>query len=267
MSQLITPSQASHWYAWSPSGWSPCHEVPRKDGKGMKQVTLREAREMNLVPSVTNVMGIISKPGLETWKQTQCIEAALTLPRLVAEPLDAFAQRVVADAEARSEAARSFGTAIHDAIEADLRTWTTRVSLPPWRDDLEPFCKPIQDWLAENVQAVHQLETIVGDRALGYAGRLDLDCDLRGVGHCLVDFKTQGVKNGKPVFYPEWSVQLSAYAHAAYEEPLPIVSVVIDSGKPTEPVLKVWPATGEDFETFELILALWRRLKDYYPKP
>ena len=92
---LIVPREsASHWYY--PDG-TPLHEVPRADGKGTRPTSLRDARKLGLFPSVTNVLSILAKPGLEAWKQEQAILAALTLPRTENEPLDEFARRVVAD--------------------------------------------------------------------------------------------------------------------------------------------------------------------------
>lgn len=64
---LIVPREsASHWYF--PDG-TPLHEVPRADGKGQRPTSLRDARKLGLFPSVTNVLSILAKPGLDAWKQ------------------------------------------------------------------------------------------------------------------------------------------------------------------------------------------------------
>src|SRR5436190_23373532 len=44
--------------------------------------TLRDARKLGLLPSVTNILGVITKPELTAWLQEQAVLAALTLPRL-----------------------------------------------------------------------------------------------------------------------------------------------------------------------------------------
>jgi hypothetical protein len=268
LSTLVTADRASHWYRYEESQWRAFYECERKDGKGLKAVTLREAREFAAVPSVTNVLNIVAKPGLEAWKANQYIEAALTLPRLPNEPLDVFAGRVVEDAEKRSATARDFGSRIHKAIEQYLTEPVTDFG------DLKPFMDPVVNWIKTNVSEFHGAEIIVGSRELGYAGRLDLDCDLKGhstpAGRALVDFKTQGLKNGKPpTFYVEWARQLSAYQRARQQETgawIPnLVSVVIDSGKPQEPFSHVWQDTNRHWRAFEHCLALWKDEKGYDP--
>lgn len=262
--QLVSSDRASHWYVRERDLWEPFYECERKDGKGMKFVTLREARERRAVPSVTNVLNVLAKPGLEAWKATQYIEAALTLPKLANEPLDAYAKRVVEDAEARSASARDFGTRIHKAIEKNLTQAIARVD-----EDIEPFIGPIQDWLNRNVLDIYGAEIIVGHRELGFAGRLDLDCELTGHGRALIDFKTQGVKYDKPAFYNEWGKQLSAYQQARQSETKELIhtlmSVVIDSGKPQEPFWHIWEDSKRHWTMFQHCLALWKDERGYDP--
>lgn len=259
MSQLVSSDRPSHWYVRERDQWEAFYECERKDGKGMKSVTLREARERRAVPSVTNVLNVLAKPGLEAWKATQYIEAALTLPRLPGEPLDAFARRVVEDAEKRSATARDFGSRIHKEIEAELTRATSKVDA-----ELEPYMAFVRGWLNANVIEFHGAEIIVGSQELGYAGRLDLECDLAAYGRALVDFKTQGVKNGKPAYYRDWGRQLAAYQHAR-DGFHALVSVVIDSGKPQEPFVHVWQDADQHWTMFQHCLALWKDEKGYDP--
>src|SRR3982750_1919915 len=92
--KLIEREPASHWYL--PDG-TPFYEVEKKDGSGKRPATLADARKAGALPSVTNVLGVLAKPGLDAWRIEQGIVAALTLPRRADEPLDAFAHRVVGD--------------------------------------------------------------------------------------------------------------------------------------------------------------------------
>src|SRR5690349_2783167 len=85
---LIERQPASHWYL---RDGRPFHEIAKKDGSGNRPVTLADARKVMALPSVTNVLGVLAKPGLEAWKIEQGIIAALTLPRLSGETLDGFA--------------------------------------------------------------------------------------------------------------------------------------------------------------------------------
>src|SRR5947209_12361551 len=111
---LIQRQPASHWYL---RDGRPFHEILKKDGSGNRPVTLADARKLLALPSVTNVLGVLAKPGLDAWKIEQGIMAALTLPRLTDEPLDAFAHRVVVDMDEQVEKATDFGSAIHAACE------------------------------------------------------------------------------------------------------------------------------------------------------
>jgi hypothetical protein len=55
---------SSHWYSLD---GKPCHTVPNKDGDGTRTTTLRDARKLQLLPSVTTIIGILDKPQLTKW--------------------------------------------------------------------------------------------------------------------------------------------------------------------------------------------------------
>ena len=119
---LVNREPASHWYL---SDGSAFHETPRADGNGLRAVTLRDARKVTALPSVTNILGVLAKPGLESWKQEQAILAALTLPRNDGETLDDFPRRVVSDMGEQVRHAADLGSAVHRAIEVYLQTGET----------------------------------------------------------------------------------------------------------------------------------------------
>src|SRR6476620_1567353 len=110
----IERQAARHWYLRDGRAF---HEIAKKDGSGNRPVTLGDARKVLALPSVTNVLGVLAKPGLDAWKIEQGIMAALTLPRRGDEPLDSFAHRVVADMGEQVEKAADLGSAIHNACE------------------------------------------------------------------------------------------------------------------------------------------------------
>lgn len=258
-------TQGSHWYRMNGSICEPCYELPKKNGDGVKAVTLREAREFGLLPSVTTILGIVSKPELTNWLIGNGIMAALTLPRIEGEPLDNFVKRVIEDADKQSETARDFGTRIHDAIESFLT-----LSMRPIDEDVEPFVEPTLEWLDENLEQATSTECCVGCLVAGVAGRLDLVGSLKGIGPSVIDFKTQRVKE-KPAFYSEFPLQLAAYARLSCGEPRgswpALVSVVIDSGKPSAPHVKVWEKLGEYYwKLFQHALELWIYQKGYDPR-
>lgn len=256
---ILIPERASHWYY--PSG-QPCHQVPAKSGKGLRDATLRDARELGLLPSVTSILKVIAKPELENWKQEQCIMAALTLPRLENEPTEAFAKRVVEDSQKQGQEAADFGRRIHKGIEG----WLLKV--PVNDPEIEPYLDAVKDWAEAEVEHVYAAEFVAVNETMGYAGTMDLHCRLRGIGDAVVDFKTQGIKNGKPVFYPEWSAQLAAYARAVHKpgDSMPaLVSIVIDSKEPGPIYCEQWGDFEWHWEAFCAARTLWCWLKKYDP--
>ena len=79
MTTIIARSSEAltHWYG---KDGSPRYTVTAKDGSD-RPTTLRDARKLSLVPSVTTILKVAAKPGLEMWKLEQMLLAALTLPQ------------------------------------------------------------------------------------------------------------------------------------------------------------------------------------------
>jgi hypothetical protein len=273
--QLIK-EKYGHWYQVLDGKCVPKHEWPKKDKSGMKRTTLREAKEFHLFPSVTNVIdGVIAKPELTRWLISQGIMAALTLPRKDGEPEDQFAMRVAEDMDAYSAEARDFGTECHDHIDHYITHGEILMN------DAEPFTKGARQWIMDNVVRIHGTELTVFHPELCIAGRLDLDCELRREGRAIVDFKSQRVKNNKPVFYDEFGLQLAAYAscvrhqqqqqrNGAYEPNgtfLPkLVSVIIGSEEPGPAFTKIYEDGEYLLRLFKNTLDLWCYKKGYDPR-
>ena len=102
-------TETGHWYA---RDGSPAYY--ETNGRG---TTLRDARKLNLLPSVTTVLGVLAKPALTSWLVRQGILAALTGTRQPDEADDAYIARVTADSKAQAKAAADEGSRIHDACE------------------------------------------------------------------------------------------------------------------------------------------------------
>jgi hypothetical protein len=268
---LIERQPASHWYL---RDGTPFHEIAKKDGSGNRPVTLADARKVLALPSVTNVLGVLAKPGLDAWKIEQGIMAALTLPRRTDEPLDSFAHRVVEDMGAQVEKAADFGSAIHAACEV----YALNKQLPQDMRLLN-FLEDWVRWFDSNVERVASVERVFVHHEHGYAGRVDMVALLKGDSvtgpyWAVVDFKTQKVKrsakgDAKPAFYETWPLQLGAYRQAILasgaKDVKGIVSVVIDSAQPGPVHVKQW--SGVDyFGSFLAALELWKYVKNYDPR-
>ncbi|MCP5560201.1 MAG: PD-(D/E)XK nuclease family protein [Verrucomicrobiaceae bacterium] len=269
---LINRESASHWYL--PDG-TPYHEVVRADGNGMRPVTLRDARKSNAYPSVTNILGVLAKPGLDAWKQEQAILAALTLPKQDDEPIDAFARRVVQDMSVQVRSAADLGSTVHAAIEVYLQTG----ELPENPDILRLF-DPVRLWIDEEIDRVALVEAVAVHSEFGFAGRIDLVAKLKCSGTwAVIDFKTQKMKPDKKgiyqaSFYETWPLQLMAYFQAlkhmgeCSRKLEDLCSVVINSVEPTPVQVLVWPREEHTayWQAFQSARELWCFTKDYRPQ-
>jgi hypothetical protein len=200
----VNDRQDSHWYF---QDGRPCYELPKKDGSGMKNPTLADARKLFLLPSVTTVQKVISKPELEKWKIMQAVQAVLTSPRLEGEGEDAFIDRVLNkegqhDQERDLAAAR--GTAMHNAMEALAIGGPVDPELLPW---VTPAWAHVS-FLGVNYTS----EKILIGR--GYAGKTDLIMDDPNPEiEWLIDYKTTK-KLPEKASWEDHRVQLAAYAQA-----------------------------------------------------
>ena len=72
MSEIKYTAESGHWYD---RDGKPAYTVIGKNGKE-RNTTLRDAREKDLVTSVTTILKVAAAPGLERWKQEQVLLAA-----------------------------------------------------------------------------------------------------------------------------------------------------------------------------------------------
>jgi len=109
-------SYAAESLRWYSKDGQPVPTVKGKNGKD-RAPTIRDARELGLLPSVSSICRSAAAPGLEAWKRRNLVLACLTLPRLPEEPLEAFIDRVAEDAAKEGEQAAERGKAIHTAVQ------------------------------------------------------------------------------------------------------------------------------------------------------
>jgi hypothetical protein len=189
----------THWYQHD---GNPLHKIKALNGE-LRNTTLRDARKLGLVPSVTSVLAIIDKPGLIKWKIDQGIMAALTLGRRMNETDEEFMHRLYLDSIAQVMEAADEGEKIHDACEKLITGKEVPVKYLPHaiavRDKLDEYFPKIFDWVAEKSFA----------HPLGFGGRVDLYSPSTGV---VVDFKGKDISptNNKVLAF-EQHYQLGGY--------------------------------------------------------
>lgn len=278
----IKTEDTSHWYD---RDGNSRHTVPKKTSKTgeHKNTTLRDARELNLLPSVSEVNGIIANEGLVKWKLGQVAIAGARTQRQEGEDDETFADRIITESLSGVKDAAGFGTIMHSIIEDYL----VHHHHPEFEggDRMEEFWPGVKNWLDCNVARVIQNEYTVVSRA-GYAGRVDIKVELCGDAHvdmamsnadyggeCILDFKTRKpAPNGALLGYDKELWQLSAYSGAdpgSVERGhlIPVANLYINSEVPGSLRFNAYThdETTRGLEIFGHILSVWKLSKNYDP--
>lgn len=242
----------SHWYR---NDGSPAHF----EGPGGSATTLREARKLGLLPSVTTVLDLIAKPGLERWKREQTALAARSLVQLTGETDDAFMDRIDAEASRIAQEAAEEGTAIHAAIEASFAS-------QPFPDRYAPHVSAVRQIITDNWPEVDDWESEVRfAHPSGFGGCVDLVSRSAGV---ILDYKGVAVApdEKKRLDYDQhW--QLGAYAIGLDLPGAVGANIFVSRTHPGHVRYHEW--TDAKMRTGQIVftdtLRLWRSLKDYAP--
>ena len=252
------PQSGAHWYTIS---GLPAHTQP-----GGKNTTLRHAREQNLMPSVTSIIGQLDKPQLSKWKEDKFITASFDNPPFEGESVQDYKGRIHQIIKDEQTGILDFGTKVHKAIE-DVNNGTFDESKDP---ELFPFVEPFIRWSMSRIRKAKKAEMIVVNPKYGYGGTVDLLCVLRNEARpvTIIDFKTQNVKKGKVNFYESWVYQLAAYSKCFKTVPQGM-SLVINSNEPSPCVEKIW-STKEiqaGWRIFQRLCRVWQDVRGYRPLP
>ena len=244
--------ESGHWYM--PDG-SPMYTI-RVGDKPERPTTLRDARRLGLFPSVTMIISLLSKPGLEKWKLRQAILAALTLPMNPDETLDDFAVRVTRDAKEQSRKRAEEGSAIHGSIDRALQH-------KDFNPAHEKFVTAVLEELKKLGDGWHSERSFASP--LGYGGKVDLHNDKM-----VIDFKTKEFsETSDNLTWPEQCMQLAAY-RAGLGMPLDArgINIFISVNNPGLTRVHEWDQSLLDtgFEKFRLLLAYWQLDKKYLEK-
>lgn len=242
-------SESLHWYR---RDGSPQYTVEAKDGS-FRSTTLRDARKLDLVPSVTTIIKCAASPGLEAWKIQQMMLAAMTLPRASDEAEDHYIQRVVADSKEQARRAAERGTEIHAALESYFQTHVVTATHGKFQaavDDAVVRVFGSRQWSTEKSFA----------HALGYGGKIDLHTtDDDGV---VIDFKTKEFTQAnidKISGYDENLMQLAAYRAGLNLPKARCANVFVSVTEPGLVKVYEWEPKDLDrgWKMFESLLAYW----------
>lgn len=208
------------------------YTVTAKNGE-QRATTLRDAKKMGLLPSVTTIMKAAASPGLEAWKINQMMLAALTLPRGEGESEESFIKRIQADSKEHARKAAERGTQVHTAIEQFFDGHINADDLPY----LEPVYKAVNDTFGNLVWAVEKSFATES----GFAGKVDIHSrDGEGV---VADFKTKEFTKDtleKVAGFDENVMQLAAYRYGLNLPKARCANIFVSVTEPGLVVVKEW---------------------------
>jgi hypothetical protein len=186
-----------------------------------EQVTLNRKRYYQLangtkLPSVTTILSTaLNKPALVGWAaKTVAEEAMANLPTLVKMSRTDYAgavKQLKGSPYAQRDAAADAGTAAHKLAEAYILGQPYEVPDPDsdLGRTLGQFVRFLQDWRPE----FEATEAVVANETIGYAGSLDAIARVPMLGNRLLVWDWKTSKSGP---YPEWALQVAAYARAEH---------------------------------------------------
>jgi hypothetical protein len=252
---MAHPAESLHWYDRL---GRPSYTQKAKDGTD-RPTTLRDARKLNLLPSVTTVCRVAAAPGLERYKQNQLLMAALTLPRMPMEPEADWIERVWADSREHAKEAAELGTSIHAELEGF------------YAEAISPEKHPVQvqgvvDLLAATVPGVRWDAERTFASPLGYAGKTDLSAP--GI---VLDFKTKpfdAESDLTKLAWPEMAMQIVAYAQGLYpSEDCVCGNVFVSTTVAGLTHLHIWSEDDLDraYRKFMALLEYWKADRGYDP--
>jgi hypothetical protein len=254
-------SQGSHWYSLEGEA---CHQIAKAKGDGMRNVTVTDARKLGLFPSVTNILGVIAKPGLDKWKLQQVAKAAFNRPPDGKESAEYFTDRIIESAFDQVVDAADFGSRIHDALEKIFDG-------EPVEEELQPYVQPTLDWKREKGLTFTHREITLVNAGEGYAGRCDVIAQGKKGQLVILDYKTRKTKEGEKVAtYDGQGMQLAAYAVAHWGEAMldkvTAANVFISTTEPGRMEVCKHDDLVSEWHAFKAACLLWRKMKGFDPR-
>ena len=245
----IRASESNHWYT---RDGMPQYTVPSKKDGSPRATTLRDARTMNLVPSVTTILSVAAKPALTAWLQQQVLLAALTLPRRPDEPEKEYIDRIINDSKEQGRSAADAGTDIHASIQGYYEGNPTGKHQESVTACSKAVCDHFaeQDWVSERSFAHTDLR---------FGGKCDLYTeDGNGI---VIDIKTKEFTDPSKVEgYDEHLMQLAAYRVGLGVPNARCANVFVSRNVPNLVVIKEWDQADLErgWKMFMALLEFWQ---------
>lgn len=220
-------SEGQHYYAKSEDVVIPVYNMPTKTGS-IRSVSVRDLKGVTktpinyvfnnkqykinkIVPSVTTITSVMSKPALEAWKINKAILTASEIPKNNMNDY-VYINLVKDKMYGENKEILDFGTEIHASLESYFKEEDYIIPIK-----YKHFIQPAIDWLeSNNIKKLFVEKGLYSDR--GYAGLCDF-IGTDGEYDYIIDFKTKNTKPDVDIYQSEsYNMQLAAYAYAYAEE-------------------------------------------------
>ena len=274
----FSENSAAHWYHQTAKPAYTMEVTTGKNAGQTRNTTLRDARKLNLLPSITGILRCYPKAQLDKWIKEQAVLARHNNPppEEAAAPLDSFrdcneAQRVYFDHVERlanriRDEACARGNAIHMAAENILAGRSF--------DERNPHAVAVKGWIDANVETVFFTEKSVVNLDLNVAGRLDACAGLRdGPRPIVLDYKGRAFAHTKKHGWRAKRrksdlIQLAFYASTMSDAPR-IANLYVANDR-DEPLIELVEYTDEERQTafgvLESLVKIWQFENNYVPE-
>jgi len=269
----------SHYYT---QDGKPCHTQPTKKGaKNPDRPTdVRDARRLNLFPSITGITAMLANDSLTRYKQMMIAEEAFKRPPIGGEDLEEYTNFLIDKASTPAKEAAELGSKIHALLEAygkgDPVDLTATLTFPSTnrKVSVEDVIEPVVARVVELGITALGHEVVAVNTEYGYAGTLDMPWSTEdALG--LVDYKTSKTKPGEPVI-PRLShaMQLAAGLCAfsgnmiTFGKATRAQNIFISTTEPgrVDVIEYNGAELAEAWEAFQACLVLWRVVNKHDPR-
>ena len=246
----------------------PQHFTKGANGK-KRDSTLRDAKKHGWFPSVTGILSVVNKEGLNRWILNTSLEIAYKNPPHPAddfgdaEQFKEWSARIMKESKEIGMKAADIGTAIHNAIEDLWNGVDLNEDTVCYKEIAEEAINAICAF-TQQTDFVTEL-TVAGD---GYGGAIDLHND-----DFMIDYKTKDITDkqwqtyldGKDakLAYPEMCMQLSAYDHAIGKSGRRLINVFVDRTIAGRVIIHEWDEGM--YEPFTWLKSFWCFIKKHNP--
>lgn len=188
------------------------YRIVGKNGKE-RDTNLSDARKLNLLPSVTTIIGQLDKPQLNKWTREQVLKAVVQVGDFneYHGTKEEWEKEVWKRYKENTEVYSIKGTEVHDKLEKFFKTGELA-------GEDEELLWPVIETVQSLGYEVAEAEPSFASEA-GYGGKIDLilhPTELQTDKKCaIIDFKTrQGSKLDKNSIYDSYLMQIAAYRYA-----------------------------------------------------